>query len=162
MSDSLPFNNKTFKRRSTVSIGIASDHGGFALKQFLIRHFSSVNFVDVGTHSEESCDYPDYALLLCEKIRSGELERGIVICGTGIGVSITANKIKGIRAALCLNEYMAEMARRHNNANVLALGARVLGDELAARITEVWLNAPFDSGRHQRRIDKIISLEQGS
>ena len=97
---------------------------------------------------------------LCRKIQQGELEFGIVICGTGIGASIAANKMKGIRAALCFNEFMAEMSRQHNNANVLALGARVIGEELAMRIVDRWLNTGFEGGRHQRRIDKIEELEK--
>jgi ribose 5-phosphate isomerase B len=142
------------------AIGIASDHGGFALKEAVKRHFSGMNFDDVGTHTTESCDYPDLVSLLCRKIQSGELDRGIVICGTGIGASIAANKMKGIRAALCCNEYMAEMARRHNNANVLALGARVLGDELAMRIIVRWIETSFACGRHQKWLDKILELEK--
>jgi ribose 5-phosphate isomerase B len=142
-----------------VKIGIASDHGGFKLKEAIIRHFAAIQFDDVGTHTEDSCDYPDYIEKACAKIRSGEIQFAIVICGTGIGASIAANKIQGIRAALCCNEFMAEMSRRHNDANVLALGARVLGDELAIRIVERWLASPFDGGRHQRRIDKIHEIE---
>lgn len=141
------------------AIGIASDHGGYALKEAVKRHFSAMEFDDVGTHSAESCDYPDYVSRLCRKIQDGTLEKGIVICGTGIGAAITANKMRGIRAALCCNEFMAEMAKRHNNANVLALGARVLGDELAMRIIATWLDATFEGGRHQKRIDKIHGLE---
>lgn len=142
-----------------MKIVIASDHGGFKLKEAIIQHFKDLQFDDVGTHTEESCDYPDYIARACVKIQSGEAEQGIVICGTGIGASIAANKMQGIRAALCCNEFMAEMSRRHNNANVLALGARVLGDELAICIVERWLASPFEGGRHQRRIDKIHQLE---
>jgi ribose 5-phosphate isomerase B len=142
-----------------VKIGIASDHGGFKLKEAIIRHFTAIQFDDVGTHSVDSCDYPDYIAKVCAKIQNGEIEFAIVICGTGIGASIAANKMQGIRAALCCNEYMAEMSRRHNDTNVLALGARVLGDELALRIVERWLASSFDGGRHQRRIDKIHELE---
>jgi len=142
-----------------VKIGIASDHGGLKLKEAIKRHFSDIEFDDVGTHTEESCDYPDFIIKLCRKIQSGELTSGIAICGTGIGAAITANKMKGIRAALCCNEFMAEMAKRHNNANVLALGGRVLGDELAFKIVERWINSSFEGGRHQRRIDKIHELE---
>lgn len=142
-----------------MKIAIASDHGGFRLKDAIIRHFTDIQFDDVGTHTEDSCDYPDYIAKACTKISKGEVECAIVICGTGIGASIAANKMQGIRAALCCNEFMAEMSRRHNNANVLALGARVLGDELAVRIVERWLSSPFEGGRHQRRIDKIHELE---
>jgi len=142
-----------------VKIGIASDHGGYKLKESIIRRFTNITFDDVGTFTEESCDYPDYISKVCYKIQNGELEYGIVICGTGIGASIVANKIQGIRAALCCNEFMAEMARRHNSANVLALGARVLGEELAFRIVDRWLSSSFEGGRHQLRIDKIRELE---
>ncbi|MBP7735117.1 MAG: ribose 5-phosphate isomerase B [Spirochaetes bacterium] len=143
-----------------MKIGISSDHGGFRLKESIKKHFSAIEFDDAGTHSEDSCDYPDYAAALCRKIQGGELEYGIIICGTGIGVSMAANKMKGIRAALCCNEFMAEMAKRHNNANVLCLGARVLGDELAFRIVDRWLNTAFDGGRHQLRVEKINGLEE--
>ncbi|MBN2159497.1 MAG: ribose 5-phosphate isomerase B [Spirochaetes bacterium] len=144
-----------------MKIGIASDHGGFLLKEAVKRSFSKIEFDDVGAYSEESCDYPDYISKACAKIQNGELEYAIVICGTGIGASMAANKMSGIRAALCCNEFMAEMAKRHNNANVLALGARVLGEELAFNIIDRWLNTSFEGGRHQRRIDKIHRLEGG-
>lgn len=144
-----------------MKIGIASDHGGFRLKETIIRHFKDIQFDDAGTHTEESCDYPDCVEALCRKIQKNEIEQGIIVCGTGIGVSIAANKMNGIRAALCCNEFMAEMSRRHNNANVLALGARVLGDELALAIVRRWFESSFEGGRHQRRIDKIHLLETG-
>jgi len=142
-----------------MKIAIASDHAGLRLKNILKRHFTEHEFIDVGTHTEDSCDYPDYAVLAANKVVSGEAEAGIVICGTGIGISITANKVKGIRAALCCNEFMADMSRRHNDANVLALGARVLGDDLAIRITDVWIKASFEGGRHQNRVSKIGKIE---
>jgi ribose 5-phosphate isomerase B len=142
-----------------MKIAIGSDHAGFRMKNIIISHFTDHEFIDVGTCSEESVDYPDFAVLAGEKVVSGEAEAGIVICGTGIGISIAANKIKGIRAALCLNEFMAEMSRRHNNANVLALGARVIGDDLAVSITNVWLKTPFENGRHEKRVLKIGKIE---
>jgi ribose 5-phosphate isomerase B len=142
-----------------MKIVIASDHAGFRLKNILKEHFSEHEFIDVGTDSEDSCDYPDYALAAGENIISGEAELGIVICGTGIGVSIAANKVKGIRAALCLNEFMADMSRRHNNANVLALGARVISGDLAISITDTWLNSKFEGGRHEDRVQKIVKIE---
>lgn len=142
-----------------MKIGITSDHGGLKLKEAIKRHFSNIEFDDVGTYTDESCDYPDYVAKLCRKIQGGELTCGIAICGTGIGASIAANKMRGIRAALCCNEFMAEMAKRHNNANVLALGGRVLGEELAFRIVERWINTPFEGSRHQKRIEKIHELE---
>jgi ribose 5-phosphate isomerase B len=141
-------------------IAIASDHAGLALKKKIIAHFHEVAFDDLGTHSDESCDYPDYAAAAAEKVASGQAQRGIVICGSGIGVSMTANKVRGIRAALCFNEYMAEMSRRHNDSNILALGARVIGEDIALRIVEIWIRTPFDGGRHQRRIDKLMALER--
>ncbi len=142
-----------------MKIAIASDHAGFRLKNILKSHFKEHDFNDVGTHSEDSCDYPDFARLAGEEVAAGRADAGIVICGTGIGISIAANKVKGVRAALCTNEFMAEMSRRHNNANVLALGARVIGEDLAVRIAEVWLNTGFDGGRHERRVEKIGKIE---
>ena len=142
-----------------MKIAIASDHAGFELKKTLKEHFSEHEFIDVGTYTEDSCDYPDYAVLAGEKVVSGEAEFGIVICGTGIGISIAANKIKGIRAALCFNEYMADMSRRHNDANVLALGAKVTGDDLAIKITDTWLKSKFEGDRHARRVQKITKIE---
>jgi ribose 5-phosphate isomerase B len=142
-----------------MKIAIASDHAGLRLKNILKNHFAEYEFIDMGTHTEDSCDYPDYAALAGEKVISREADAGIVICGTGIGISIAANKVKGIRAALCCNEFMAEMSRRHNDSNVLALGARVIGDDLAIRITDVWLKTSFEGGRHERRVLKIGKIE---
>ena len=142
-------------------LAIASDHGGFALKQEIMAHLraTGVEFEDLGTYSEESCDYPVYAEKLGKAVAAGDYEKGILICGTGIGISIAANKIHGVRAALCGDCYSAEMCRRHNDANVLALGGRVLGVELAKRIVDTFLTAPFEGGRHQRRVDMISALE---
>ena len=142
-------------------LAIASDHGGFALKQEIMAHLraTGVEFEDLGTYSEESCDYPVYAEKLGKAVAAGDYEKGILICGTGIGISIAANKIHGVRAAICGDCYSAEMCRRHNNANVLALGGRVLGVELAKRIVDTFLTAPFEGGRHQRRVDLISALE---
>lgn len=142
-------------------LAIASDHGGFALKQEIMAHLraTGVEFEDLGTYSEESCDYPVYAEKLGKAVAAGDYEKGILICGTGIGISIAANKIHGVRAALCGDCYSAEMCRRHNDANVLALGGRVLGVELAKRIVDTFLTAPFEGGRHQRRVDLISALE---
>ncbi len=148
------------QERRNLIIGIASDHGGYGLKEAIKRRFTEITFDDYGTHSEDSCDYPDYVSAVCRRVSEGSLERAIVICGTGIGASIVANKIRGIRAALCCNEFMADMSRRHNDANVLALGARVLGDELAFRIIRQWIDSPFEGGRHQSRLDKIDALEK--
>jgi len=142
-----------------MKIAIGSDHAGFRLKGILKKYFTDYEFIDVGTTSEESVDYPDFAVLAGQKVVSGEVDAAILICGTGIGISISANKIKGIRAALCTNEFMAEMSRRHNNANVLALGGRVTGDDLAVRITGIWLKTSFDGGRHEKRVEKIGKIE---
>ena len=142
-------------------LAIASDHGGFALKQEIMIHLKDigVEFEDLGTYSEESVDYPVYAHKLGKAVGAGEYERGILICGTGIGISIAANKIHGIRCALCSDCYSAEMSRRHNNANVLAMGGRTLGAELAKKIVDTFLGTGFEGGRHQRRVDLIMALE---
>ena len=142
-----------------LKITIGSDHAGFRLKNLIISRFKSINFNDAGTYSEESCDYPDYVLPVGRAVINGEADFGIVICGTGIGASVAVNKLKGIRAALCFNEFMAEKSRQHNNANVLVLGAKITGDELALSIVEKWLAASFEGGRHQTRIDKISAIE---
>ena len=144
-----------------MKISIGSDHAGVRLKGIIINHFSEIDFSDEGTYSEESCDYPDIVSKVGYKVINGQTEKGIVICGTGIGASIAVNKIRGIRAALCFNEFMAEMSRRHNNANVLALGARVIGEDLAVAIVEKWLKSEFEGGRHERRIGKIALIEEG-
>ena len=142
-------------------IAIASDHGGFALKQELMDHLekSGVAFEDLGTYSEESCDYPAYAEKLGRAVAAGTYEKGILVCGTGIGMSMAANKISGIRCALCSDCFSAEMTRRHNDANVMALGGRVVGVELAKRMMDIFLSTPFDGGRHQRRVDQMMALE---
>jgi ribose 5-phosphate isomerase B len=144
-----------------MMIYIGSDHAGFNLKSDLvvfIRESLKLDIEDMGTHSKESVDYPDFAKAVCDKVlANGGL--GIVICSTGIGISIAANKIKGIRAALCTEEYSAVMSRMHNNANVLALGANVLGTELAKSIVKSFFSGNFEAGRHSRRIEKIAKLE---
>lgn len=137
-------------------IFIGSDHAGVKLKKLLIQRFSSeFEFIDLGTHSEESVDYPDFAKEVALNVLSAPGSFGIVICGTGIGVSITANRFKGIRCALCTNSLMAKLSRMHNDANILALGARIIGEELACEIFSVWINTEFQGGRHRRRINKI-------
>lgn len=144
-----------------MNIYLGSDHGGFelkeALKPFLIE--AGHHVMDQGTDSPASVDYPDYAKAVGEAVLADEGSLGIVICGTGIGISIAANKIKGIRAALCSEEFSARMARRHNNANVLALGGRTTGVELAKSIVEVFLSESFEGDRHARRVQKICGLE---
>ncbi len=140
-----------------MKISIASDHGGLALKNqikdFLAAQGHEVQ--DFGTYTAESCDFPDFARLAAQAVASGQCERGIVVCTTGIGVSMVANKVRGVRCALCLNEDMATMTRRHNNANMLALGQKYVKNDIALQIVQAFLNTPFDGGRHQRRVDKI-------
>lgn len=142
-------------------IALGCDHGGYALMQEIKRYLDENNlrYKDYGTFSEESCDYPVYGEKAARAVASGECDRGILICGTGIGISISANKIQGIRCALCGDCFSAEMTRRHNDANMLALGARVTGPGLALKITETFLNTSFDGGRHQRRVELIKALE---
>lgn len=142
-------------------IALACDHGGFALKQHIIDYLDShgLEYRDFGTHSTESCDYPPLARAAAEAVASGQCEKGIVICTTGIGISIAANKVRGIRCALCTNALMAEMSRRHNDANMLALGANIVGPGLADRIVEVFLTTEFEGGRHARRVGQIHEIE---
>ncbi len=142
-----------------MKVVIGSDHAGISLKKLIIKTFDTVEFIDVGTNSPDSCDYPDYIEPVGHKVISGEADKGIAICGSGIGASITVNKVKGVRGALCMNQYMAEMSRRHKNANVLVLGARVTGEDLNLAIIETWFNSEFEGGRHQRRLDKIGTIE---
>ncbi len=139
-------------------IAIGSDHGGFQLKQAVMKHLDErgEQYHDFGTYSEQSCDYPDYGRAVAEAVARGEYMFGIIICGTGIGISITANKIRGIRAALCGDCFSAEATRLHNDANILALGARVVGEGLALKIVDTFLDTPFSNDeRHIRRINKI-------
>lgn len=141
-------------------IAIGSDHGGFELKQEIIKHLTKkeIGFEDFGCFSEASCDYTDYGKAVAEAVAAGKYEKGILICGTGIGISITANKIKGIRCALCSDCFSAEATREHNDANILALGGRVVGVGLALKIVDTFLNTPFSNEeRHIRRISKIES-----
>lgn len=142
-------------------LAIGSDHGGFELKGHIINHLKErgAEVKDFGCYDEKSVDYPDIAETVCNELLGGNAESAILICGTGIGISIAANKIKGIRAAHCTDVYSAEMTKRHNNANVLCLGGRVTGRELAFKIVDAWLDAEFEGGRHQSRIDKITALE---
>ena len=144
-----------------MKIAMGSDHGGFDLKE-QIKAWLQENgheVVDFGCHSKERCDYPDFGAAAARAVASGQCERGIVICTTGIGISITANKVKGIRCALCSDPWSAEMTRRHNDANMLAMGAGVVGPLLAQRIVEAFLSFAFEGGRHQRRVDKIMAVE---
>jgi ribose 5-phosphate isomerase B len=146
-----------------VRIAIGSDHAGFELKGLLIPMLKEMGHepIDVGAYVlDEDDDYPDFAIAVANMVRKGEAERGIVICGTGIGSSIAANKVKGIRAALCHDTLTARLSREHNDANVLALGGRIIGKELAMEIVRVWLGSDFLEGRHKRRLDKIREIEE--
>jgi len=140
-----------------VKIAIGSDHGGFELKQLVMDflHTMGHEVVNEGCLSTESVDYPDFAAKVCELVRSGQCDRGILICGTGIGMAIAANRYRDIRAALCHESFSAGKSREHNNANVLCLGGRVVGPELALDIVRVWVQTEFAGGRHQRRLDKL-------
>ncbi len=144
-----------------MKVVVGSDHGGFELKEILKKHLSDKGFdiIDVGAYDTNSVDYPDIAELACKRVTSGECSWGVLVCGTGIGISMAANKISGIRCALVSNEYSAEMTKRHNNANMLAFGGRVTGPDLAKNILDSYIGAEFEGGRHQNRIDKITALE---
>jgi ribose 5-phosphate isomerase B len=143
-------------------IPIGSDHAGFEIKNDLVQYLKELGYEpeDVGAAGKENVDYPDFAREVARKISRGERNRGVLVCGTGIGMSITANKFKGVRASLCMNEEMAELARQHNDANVLALGGRLIGKDLARAILKKWLETEFEGGRHARRVKKIASLEE--
>lgn len=140
-----------------IKIVTGSDHGGYEYKENIKKHLENRGFevIDAGTFSKDSCDYPVIAKDAAKKVVSGEADFGILICGTGIGMSIAANKIKGIRAALCSDTYSARMTRMHNNSNILCLGERVVGIELVYDIVDTWISTEFEGGRHQRRIDMI-------
>ncbi|NPB05669.1 MAG: ribose 5-phosphate isomerase B [Aquificae bacterium] len=143
-------------------IAVGSDHAGFRLKEFVKKLLKEKGYevVDVGTHSEERCHYPVYAAAVARLVSSGEVGRGILVCGSGIGMSIVANKFKGVRAALCHNVYSAKYSRLHNDSNVLCLGGRVTAEGLAQEIVEVWLSTPFEGGRHSERLRLIEELER--
>ena len=142
-------------------IGIGADHGGYKLKNYIKGYLDDKNtgYTDFGVNSEESADYPDVAKTVCTAVLDGSCDVGILICGTGIGMSIAANKIKGIRAAHVTDTFSAKMAREHNNANILCIGERITGVEIAREIVETFLNAKFQGGRHERRVGKITALE---
>ncbi len=145
-------------------IALACDHGALALKEAVKRHLEArgLEYKDFGTYTADSCDYPDYAAPAARAVASGECDRGIVMCTTGIGVSITANKVKGIRCALLSDKMSARLTREHNDTNMMALGAGVVGEKLALEIIDVWLDTAFTGGRHQRRIDKMMAVENES
>jgi len=143
-------------------IAIGSDHGGYELKEAIKKHLEErgIEYKDFGTFSEESVDYPDYAREVAEAVASGQFAKGILLCGTGVGISIAANKVPGIRAAHVSDAFSARYSKEHNNANVLCLGGRVVGPGLAALLVDEWLDAEFQGGRHQKRIDKISEIEK--
>ncbi|GAA0785102.1 ribose 5-phosphate isomerase B [Hathewaya limosa] len=145
-----------------MKIALGSDHGGINLKNAIIRHLQERGYElkDFGTYSTESCDYPDYALKVAEEVSAKKYDFGILICGTGIGISISANKVPGIRAALCNDTFSAHATREHNDANILAMGERVVGPGLALDIVDTFLTGEFQGGRHSRRIDKITEIEK--
>lgn len=142
-----------------MKIAIASDHGGYQLKEEIKKYLESrdIQVLDLGTDSEESVDYPQFGHACGEAVASGKADRGIVCCGTGIGISIAANKVKGIRCSLCTDVNMAEMTRKHNDSNILAMGGRTTETQTALEITKAWLDTEFEGGRHQRRVDMLNS-----
>ena len=141
-------------------IAVASDHGGFALKEMIKAHLTERGYevLDLGTHSEASVDYPVYGKACGEAVAGGKADLGVVVCGTGIGISIAANKVKGIRCGLCTSVEMAELTKKHNNANILALGGRTTDPALAVAITDAWLDAEFEGGRHERRTKMLDQM----
>ena len=145
-----------------MKIALASDHGGFSLKKHIKEYLNSNGYeiIDFGTDNEESCDYPDYAHQAALSVSKGEAQYGIVICTTGIGVSIVANKVKGVRCALVTNVEDARLTRQHNDTNCLAMGRKNVSNELGVEIVETWLNTSFDGGRHVRRVEKILKIEE--
>lgn len=144
-----------------MKVAIASDHGGILIRKEIIKVMEELNieYKDFGCGDESSVDYPDFAVPVAEKVASGEFDRGILVCGTGIGMSIAANKVKGIRCALVHDVFSARMTRLHNDTNVLAMGERVIGPGLAREIAKVWLETEFEGGRHTRRIQKVSDYE---
>ncbi|GJQ22915.1 MAG: ribose 5-phosphate isomerase B [Planctomycetia bacterium] len=147
-----------------MKIALASDHRGFDFKKHIASMLTQLGYTvkDFGTNkNNESVDYPDYGLYAARAVGSGECERGILVCGTGIGMSLVANKVKGVRAACCHNLYTAEMSRRHNDSNVLCIGADIVDEELLEQKVKLWLETPFEGGRHARRVGKITELENG-
>jgi ribose 5-phosphate isomerase B len=145
-----------------MKIIIGSDHGGYELKQIVVSFLTQLGHQveDIGTHSNESVDYPEYAVQVARSVTDGLSDRGILICGSGIGMCMTANRITGARAALVSEPYAARMSRRHNDSNILCLGGRLVGDQLALEIVSAWLQEEFEGGRHQRRVDLIEQLTQ--
>ncbi len=146
-----------------MKVALGCDHGGFELKEAIRSHLkeAGVEYVDYGTFGTESVDYAIFAAKVARAVAESQVDRGVLVCSTGIGISIAANKVKGIRAAVCTNAFCAEMTRRHNNANILCMGGKVVDRETALQMTDIFLNTEFDGGRHQRRIDQIAQIEEG-
>ncbi|QGJ71468.1 Sugar phosphate isomerase YwlF [Planctomycetales bacterium 10988] len=146
-----------------MRIAVASDHRGFHVKGKVIALLEQLGHevTDFGTDSPQSVDYPDYALLVAQAVSNHEVERGILVCGSGVGMCIAANKVPRVRATTCQDEVTAEMCRRHNDVNVLCLSADMLGEQMVDRMVEIWLTTQFEGGRHKRRVDKISEMEQG-
>lgn len=144
-------------------IALGSDHAGRGLKEEIKKLLDErgLEYTDFGTNTDDSCDYPVYGYAAASAVASGKCDRGLLFCGTGVGISLAANKVKGIRCVVCSEPYSAKMSRLHNNSNMLALGSRVVGTELARMIVETWLDADFEGGRHQRRVDLISAIEDG-
>ena len=146
-----------------MKIAIGNDHAGYDMKLVIkgMLEEQGYELIDCGSHSTESCDFPIYAKKVADAVASGEAEKGILICGTGIGVSITANKVKGIRCALCNDILSAELTRQHNNTNILAFGARIIGEETAKAVVNKWMSTDFLGGKYQRRLDMVTAIENG-
>ncbi len=148
--------------KMSMRIAIGNDHTALDMKQAVKEHLEKKGYevLDLGTDSSESCDYPVYGEKVGKAVAAGEADLGIAICGTGVGISLAAGKVKGIRACVCSEQYTAKLSRMHNDSNVLAFGARVIGIEMAKMITDTWLEAEFEGGRHQRRVDMIMEIEK--
>ena len=144
-----------------MKIALGCDHGGIAIKPSVLKVLeeNGIEVVDFGCFDTSSVDYPDYALKVAEAVSQGDVEKGIILCGTGIGISIAANKVKGVRAAVCHDLFTAQMCAQHNDANILAMGGRVVSEELAEQMTQIWLDTPFEGGRHSGRVNKITEIE---
>ena len=149
------------KRKNVMKIAIGNDHTALEMKEAIKAHLEENGYevLDLGTNSTDSCDYPVYGEKVGRAVVDGEADLGIAICGTGVGISLAANKVKGVRACVCSEPYTAKLSRMHNDSNVLAFGARVIGVELAKMIVDEWLNASFEGGRHQRRVDMLMDIE---
>ena len=145
-----------------MKIAIGCDHGGFALKEAVKKHLEEkgIEYIDCGTYSTDSVDYPDYARAACKKITDGECEFGLLFCSTGVGISIAANKVPGIRCCCASETFSAKYTRLHNNANVLAMGGKIVGEGIAFEMVDIFLSTEFEGGRHQRRVDKITRIEE--